>query len=114
MPLPFLAMIGLGAVAAAAVVACWDEIVDWLSEVVSAVKRFFVAAIHATAAFIQKVRSAVAKMMHRVYYKEDNQWIEETTTRTIDESELPPSIRRKLKTQETEVTEELEAMGLEV
>lgn len=103
-----------GGIALFAVAALWDEIVDWLKDMWQIVKRTFSRVIHATAAFVQKVKSAISKIMHRVYYKEDNHWIEETTTRQIPENELPDRIRRKLRTSETEVTEDLEAMGLEV
>ena len=115
MALPFLALLGLGGLAAVAVVAFWDEIVDWLKQIVPAIKNFFRKIAHATAAFVQKVKAKIAKIMHRVYYKEDNKWIEQTTTREIPESELPASVRRKMmSTRENEVTEELQEMGLEV
>lgn len=113
MPIPFLPWV-VGGLLVAAVVACWDEIVEWLSEAVSAIKRFFVGILHATAAFVKKARDKIAKMMHSVFYKEDDKWIEETTTREIPESELPASVRRKLTTRKKEVTEELEELGLEV
>lgn len=113
MPLPLFAWIA-GGLLVAAVVTCWDEIKEWLVEAVSAIKRFFVGMLHATAAFIKKARATIAKIMHSVYYKEDDKWIEETTTREIPESELPPSVRRKLTTKKKEVTEELEELGLEV
>lgn len=34
--------------------------------------------------------------MHKLYYKENGNWIEETTTRTIPESEVPPQILAKI------------------
>ena len=55
------------------------------------------------------------KIAHKLYYKEDEQWIEETTTRKIPESEVPPFIRNKGIKKETDITEEMEEeLGLEI
>lgn len=114
MPLPFVIPGIIAVIGTTLAVSFWSEIVDWFKEVFSQVKRLFLNIVHATAAFVKKAANAIAKVMHRLYYKEDNKWIEETTTREISESELPDSIKKKLRVKETEVTEELEAMGLEV
>ena len=55
------------------------------------------------------------KIAHKFYYQEDGQWIEETTSRKLPESEVPPFIRNKGIKKETDITEEMEeALGLEV
>lgn len=100
------------AVVAFAVVAFWDEIVSWLRDFIPKVKAAFREfkrnVLHAAAMFVQQVGAAAADIKHKVFYKENNQWMEQTTTRQIDKSELPPSIKRKLGFAEEEITEEME------
>ena len=40
--------------------------------------------------------------------KQDGQWVEETTTRMCDESEVPEAIRKKISEQEADITDEIE------
>ena len=105
----FLALLGI---ALTAMVFLWDEIVDWLKKLVSGIKAMFARAVkkiaHAAAGFIQRVENGLAAIRHRLYYKEQGQWVEETTTRKIKESEVPASIRRKIHAQEEDITDELE------
>ena len=110
--LQILALAGLF-IGGVVVVAYWDEIVDWLKGFVAKIKTAFQnlkqKITHAAAMFVQKVEGALAAIRHKLYYKEQGQWFEETTTRKIDESQLPPSIRNKVNSQENEITEEIEA-----
>lgn len=46
--------------------------------------------------------------MHKLYYKKGDQWIEKTTTRMCDESEVPLAIRNKLSKNEADITEEIQ------
>ena len=105
----FLALLGI---AITAMVFLWDEIVDWLKKLVSGIKSMFARAVkkiaHAAAGFIQRVENGLAAIRHKLYYKEQGQWVEQTTTRKIKESEVPASIRRKIHAQEEEITDELE------
>lgn len=105
----FLALLGI---ALFGVVVFWNEIVDWLKKLVNGIKSMFARAVkkiaHAAAGFIQRVENGLAAIRHRLYYKEQGQWVEETTTRKIKESEVPASIRRKIHAQEEEITDELE------
>lgn len=108
-----LFLVGLaGLVGGALIVAYWDDIVDWLADFLPKVKAAFANAVrniaHAAAMFVQKVKDAYAKIMHKLYYKEEGQWIEETTTREINESEVPPWIRNKISAQERDMSEEFE------
>ena len=94
-------------------VAFWDEIVDWLKDLVTKLKSMFASMAkkiaHAAGAFIQKIENGLAAIRHKLYYKEEGEWVEETTTRKIKESEIPANILRKAKrSQETDVTEEIE------
>ena len=110
--LPFL----LGALligGAALVVIYWDDIVDWLKKLVNWLRNKFAElkkkVAHAAGAFIQKVENGLAAIRHKLYYQEEGEWIEETTTRKVKESEIPASILRKAKrSEETDVTDEIE------
>ncbi len=112
--LPWLgwAALALGGVL---VVAYWDEIVNWLKDLIPKVHKMLRSITHAAAAFIERVENGLAALRHKLYYKENGQWVEETTTRKIKESEVPASIRRKIGYSEEEVTEEIEAeLGMEL
>lgn len=112
LPLLFGAAAIIGGIA---IVALWDEIVSWLSDLFYEIKRILVNVMHAAAVYIERAEQAWVMLKHRLYYKEKTQWMEQTTTRTIPESEVPPDVMRKaLERGESDVTEELEAMGLEV
>ena len=107
--LPWLIGLGIGGLLLAAF---WDEVVDWLKKLVNGIKAMFARAVkkiaHAAAGFIQRVENGLAAIRHKLYYKEQGQWVEQTTTRKIKESEVPASIRRKIHAQEEEITDELE------
>lgn len=107
--IPALIALGIGGILAAAF---WDEIVDWLKKLVNGIKALFSRAVkkvaHAAAGFIQRVENGLAALRHKLYYKEQGQWVEETTTRKIKESEVPARIRRLISRQEEEITDELE------
>ena len=94
------------------VVAFWDEIVDWLKKLVNGLRNMFSTLkqkiAHAAGAFIERVEKKLAAIRHKLYYQEQGEWVEETTTRKIEESEIPESIRRKIRNYETEVTDEVE------
>ena len=110
----------LGAiVGGVALVVYWDEIVNWLKDLVLKIKNWVQSLkqklTHAAAMFVQKVEGALAAIRHKLYYKEQGQWFEQTTTRKIDESQLPASIKNKLGYSENDVTDEMEAeLGLEI
>ena len=58
-----------------------------------------------------KLRGVSRKLVYgtfHVYYKENGQWIEETTTRKVSEDEVPASIRNKINRKEADITEEIE------
>ena len=104
-----------GLIGGVLLVAFWDEIVNWLKDLIPKIQQAFQAIAHAAAAFIEKVEKTLAAIRHKLYYKENGQWIEETTTRKIEVSEVPERIRRKLGYGEEEITEEVEAeLGMEL
>lgn len=119
-PVAWLVGAGLvGILGVAAVVYEWDEILDWLHDFVpkissmlrEAARSFgpeFQAAAMVVGGFLDTVH---AKIEHKLYHKVGHgKWLEETTRRTLPESELPPTIRNKIRRnrQDADITEELE------
>lgn len=104
MPVPLLLCVLGTALAAvvggAAILEYWSQILDWLSAFITKLKNAFAAASrfikHAAIVVAAKCKEAYTKIMHKLYYKENRNWIEETTTRTIPESEVPPQILAKI------------------
>ena len=109
--LPILAGLAL-LVGGALIVAYWDDIVDWLKDFIPKVVQFFrdlpKKIAHAAAVFIERVEKGLAAIRHKLYYKEEGQWVEETTTRQVKESEVPDFIKNKIRSQEEDITEEME------
>lgn len=104
------------------IVANWEAIVDWLNDFIPKLRKVWdsvkIFVPHAAAVFGDVVLDGaerMARIMHKLYYKENNEWIEETTTRKVDESEVPEFIRNKIKQQEADITSEIEEhLSLEV
>lgn len=91
----------------------WDEICEWfgnfLSNLKQAIAKKMKGIAHAAAIVGEMVGNAVAEIKHKLFYKEDGKWMEETTKRQVDESEVPPYIRAKIAAQEADITREMEA-----
>ena len=106
MILPLLALgavLGaLGAVTAFAVLAFWDEIVNWLEELFTILEKIWDEVCFA----VKKVSEGVVDFIQKLYYQEENgKWMEQTTTREIPENQVPAHIRKKYSgTKETDVT----------
>ena len=106
-----------------AIVAYWSEIVDWLKDFLPKLKGFWDtyksnlphAAIIA-GDFVFEQGTKLARIMHKLYYKEGDQWMLQTTTRKCDEAEVPAVIKNKMnRNREADITEEIEEeTGLEV
>jgi len=109
--LPLLAGLAI-LVGGVLVVAYWADIVNWLKDFIPKVKKFFQdlpqRIAHAAAIFIQRIQNGMVAIRHKLYYKEEGSWVEETTTRKVNESEVPPFIRNKVRNQEEEITDEME------
>ena len=110
-------LIGLGVlIGGAIIVANWDKIVDWLNDFIPKLKAAWEevrelvphgARIYGD--LVAKGADLLGRIMHKLYYKQDGHWIEETTTRSVDESEVPEAIRETWrKKKETDITEEIE------
>ena len=117
LPAIIAGVVGLGAILVASF---WDEILDWIRDFVRSLARAWNSVRdylpHAARIIGDSIVGAMVAIMHKLYYKDGNQWYEETTTRKIDESEVPPDILAKIKKQENaDITEEMELeLGLEV
>ena len=96
-----------GVIGGMIVVHYWDDIVNWLKDFLPKVKEYFenlkTKLAHAAVMVAEKVKDAYVAIKHKLYYKEEGQWMEQTTTRQISEDEVPPFIRDKIAAQEQEV-----------
>lgn len=108
------AVLGIGAMA---VVACWDEIKDWLkNKLIPGLRRVFAglatAVSHAAimvGSMFRRAGEMIGAIAHKLYYKEDGKWIEKTTTREIPAEEVPDFIRYKIEGKKNvDITEEME------
>lgn len=121
MPFPLIFGILAGVAAAAigtvAVLANWDEIVDWFKkEFLPTLEKLWndvkTEVIHAAKVFVDKVLEKgewLVEFIHKLYYKEDNQWYEQTTKRACSEDEVPSWVKEKAKTnKQSDVTDRIE------
>lgn len=110
------AIAGLGAIAALmAVFANWDAVKAWFRDFVTALKGLFTSTLkgiaHAAGAFVKVLKEGMAATMHKLYYKDNGQYVEEIRTRVVPEKALPPWAKAKLKEShgmEAEMTEPLQ------
>ncbi len=97
-------IIGLG-IGAFLVVTFWDDIVEWLVSFTESISEAFRKIGHATKIFAKKVKDKAFQVLHRLFYKEDKKWIEETTRREVPESEVPEWAKQGVQESEHDVTE---------
>ena len=104
-------LIGLGAIVGGyLVVANWQEIEGWLKDFLPKVQDALKeAGIHDYAAkLFSSIEGNVMRLVHRLYYKENGKWVEKTTVREIDESEVPAWAKEGLSNKEIDVGERYE------
>ena len=104
-------MLVLGAlVGGLVVVTKWDEITKWLEDflpqIQTAMKNLGIGDY--AAKLFSNVEDGALRLVHRLYYKENGKWIEKTTTREIDESQVPEWAKAGLSNKETDVTSRYE------
>ena len=111
------------AIGGLAVVAFWDEIVNWFKNLVASIKQKIEEIksrlkkfVHAMGAFIENVQNGYAEFKHKLYTKENGEYYEETTRRQIPKKEIPAKFLAKMNAmEEADVTEEAEEeFGLEL
>ena len=65
----------------------WDEICEWFSGFLTNLKASIAQKMRgiANAAVIigEKIRTGVAQLKHKLFYKEEGKWMEETTKREV-------------------------------
>ena len=92
------------------VVKNWDEVTKWLQEFMTelqvSLKKMGIEGY--TAKLFSNIQDGALKLIHRLYYKENGKWIEKTTTREIDESQVPEWAKAGLNEKETDVTNRYE------
>ena len=90
----------------------WDEIKEFFSNFLTELKASINEKMHdiANAAVIvgEKVKEGVVAIKHKLFYKEEGRWVEETTKCEAIEDEVPPYIRAKIARQEADITQEME------
>lgn len=100
--IPWLIAAGVGALLVAAF---WDEIVDWLKDLVSKIKDLFRSIGHKAKLLARKIAKGILKLIHVLFFKKDNKWYKETTRAEVDESEVPAWAKRGVGEYETDVTD---------
>ena len=88
----------------------WKEIESWLNEFLPKVQDVLKeAGIYDYAAkLFSSVEGNVLRLVHKLYYKENGKWVEKTTVREIDESEVPAWAKEGLSAKESDVTSRYE------
>ena len=97
-------LIGLGALYL--VYTNWKEIEGWLKDFLPKVQDVLKEAgiVDYAAKLFSSVEGNVMRLVHKLYYKENGKWVERTTVREIDESEVPAWAKEGLTAKESDVT----------
>lgn len=104
-------LLGLGAVVGGYLLLTnWEEVENWLKEFVPKLKTTLkdVGIVDYAAKLFSSVEGNILRLVHKLYYKENGKWVEKTTVREIDESEVPAWAKEGLTAKEKDVTERYE------
>lgn len=113
--IPWLIGAGIAAIAAVAIVAYWDDIIDWLGDWIPKIRAAFESLVGvvdipygiqilAGLKFLEKM----VKIMQRTYYNEDGKWYQETVTRELPDNQVPADILAKAKrADEADISQEM-------
>ncbi|MBR1397410.1 MAG: hypothetical protein IJ563_07745 [Selenomonadaceae bacterium] len=97
------------------VVASWDDIVKWLDNLLPQINEKLAGIVKHKAKLFSSVKDQVLSLVHKLYYKENGKFYEQTTTREIDESQVPDWAKAELGEEETDVTDRYkEELQLEI
>ena len=83
----------------------WDEMVKWLQDFLPKINAALDGVVKYSAKLFSSVEGGVLRLVHKLYYRENGKWIEKTTTREIDESQVPEWAKADLGEEETDVTD---------
>ena len=100
-------LLGLGAIVGGVLIAAnWEEVEGWLKEFLPKLKTVLkeTGIVDYAAKLFSTVEGNVMRLIHKLYYKENVKWVEKTTVREIDESEVPEWAKAGLSEKETDVT----------
>ena len=106
--IPALPLLAMGALALGGVVVAtnWQEIEGWLKEFLpklqDALKKTGI--VDYAAKLFSSIEGNIVRLVHKLYYKENGKWVEKTTVREIDESEVPAWAKEGLAAKESDVT----------
>lgn len=88
------------AAAAIAIFANWDSVKQWLKDFYVALKDVFTTmfkgVVTAAEAFAKVLKEGMSATIHKLYYKDKGQYIEEVRTRVVPQSALPAWVKKKL------------------
>ncbi len=97
----------LGALVGGALVAAnWQEVENWLKDFLPKLQSVLkeTGIVDYAAKLFSSVEGNVMRLVHKLYYKENGKWVEKTTVREIDESEVPAWAKEGLTAKESDVT----------
>ncbi len=100
-------LIGLGdLVGGYMVVTNWQEVENWLKSFLPKLQDVLkeTGIVDYAAKLFSSVEGNVMRLVHKLYYKENGKWVEKTTVREIDESEVPAWAKEGLTAKESDVT----------
>ena len=88
----------------------WEEVTKWLSDFLPKLQETMnsLGIGEYAAKLFSSIENGTLSLVHRLYYRENGKWIEKTTTREIDESQVPEWAKAGLSNTETDVTSRYE------
>jgi hypothetical protein len=101
----------LFAAGAFALMSFWEDLRDWLKDVVTKVRKIINRVVIGFKIFVKKMGEAIKEIAKNYSQNEEGRWHETVVTREISESEVPADVLAKAKKyrgDEVDVTEELE------
>lgn len=85
----------------------WRHLTTFFSrlfdEIISRLKKI----AHGIQVLVKRVKAGIHNFIQKTFYKENGKWIQETTITEIEEDEVPPHIRKKVNSQEKDITEDM-------
>ena len=83
----------------------WEEVEKWLRDFLPKISEALDGVVKYSAKLFSTVENGTLRLVHKLYYRENGKWIEQTTTREIDESQVPEWAKADLGEEETDVTD---------